>query len=399
MPDTFSTPAPPKRPDRPAAGPATAGPIEFIDLAAQRRRIGPRMEEAIRRVLDHGKYILGPEVAELERQLAAFCGARHVLTCANGTDALGLALMAKGLKPGQAVLVPSFTFAATAEVVAWFGAVPVFVDVIEETFNLDPASLESGIATAKRLGLDPVGVIPVDLFGLPAAYAEILPIAAAHRLWVLCDAAQSFGASYKGTKVGTIGDIATTSFFPAKPLGCYGDGGAVFVSDDETIAVLRSLRVHGQGTDKYDNVRIGMNARLDTIQAAVLLEKLAVFAEELAARDRIAERYRATLGDVVAVPEVPAGLTSVWAQYTVRLPAGRERDTVAAQLKSAGVPTAVYYVKPLHRQPAYRHYPAAGNGLPVSDRLPAQVLSLPMHPYLDEPTQDRIVEALRAALR
>jgi dTDP-4-amino-4,6-dideoxygalactose transaminase len=374
-------------------------PIEFVDLGAQRRHIGARMDEAIKRVIDHGRFILGPEVAELERQLAEFCGAKHVLSCANGTDALGLALMAKQAGPGQAVLVPSFTFAATAEVVAWFGATPVFVDVFEDTFNMDPASLEAGIVAAKRLGLDPVGVIPVDLFGLPADYDQILEIAAAHRLWVICDAAQSFGAAYKHRKIGTIGDLTTTSFFPAKPLGCYGDGGAVFLDDDETISVLRSLRVHGQGMDKYDNVRIGMNARLDTVQAAVLIEKLRIFTEEIAARQRVADRYSAALRDLVQVPELPEGLTSVWAQYTVRLPAAYDRDKVAAQLKSLGVPTAVYYVKPLHRQTAYRDYPVAGNGLPVSERLSDEVLSLPMHPYLAEPVQDRIISALTDALR
>ena len=376
-----------------------AEPIEFVDLGAQRRHIGARMDEAIRRVIDHGRFILGPEVAELEHQLAEFCGAKHVLSCANGTDALGLALMAKHAGPGQAVLVPSFTFAATAEVVAWFGATPVFVDVYDDTFNMDPASFEAGIAAAKRLGLDPVGVIPVDLFGLPAAYDDILEIAAAHRMWVICDAAQSFGAAYKDRKIGTIGDLTTTSFFPAKPLGCYGDGGAVFLDDDETVAVLRSLRVHGQGTDKYDNVRIGMNARLDTVQAAVLIEKLRIFAEEIEARQKVADRYSAALRDLVQVPQLPDGLTSVWAQYTVRLPAGRDRDKVAAELKSLGVPTAVYYVKPLHRQTAYRDYPVAGNGLPVSERLSDEVLSLPMHPYLEKPVQDRIITALTEVLQ
>jgi dTDP-4-amino-4,6-dideoxygalactose transaminase len=373
-------------------------PIEFIDLGAQRRRLGRRIDEAILRVVDHGKYIMGPEVATFESGLAAFCGAKHVLSCANGTDALGLALMAKGIRPGQAVLVPSFTFAATAEVVAWFDAVPVFVDVLEDTFNMDPASLEAGIATTRRLGLEPAGVIPVDLFGLPAAYDEILAIAAAHRLWVICDAAQSFGATYKGRNVGTFGDVTTTSFFPAKPLGCYGDGGAIFTDDDDAAAILKSLRVHGQGSDKYDNVRIGMNARLDTIQAAVLSEKLGIFADETAARNRVAARYAALLDGLVSVPRLPAGLTSVWAQYTVRLSRGDDRDAVAAQLKAAGVPTAVYYAKPLHRQSAYRHYPSAGNGLPVSDRLASEVLSLPMHPYLEEATQDRIAAALRSAL-
>jgi len=271
--------------------------------------------------------------------------------------------------------------------------------VREDTFNMDPASLEAGIATAKRLGLVPVGIIPVDLFGLPAEYDEILPIAAVHGLWVICDAAQSFGAVYKGRKVGTIGDLTTTSFFPAKPLGCYGDGGAVLVDDVDVAVVLKSLRVHGQGSDKYDNVRIGMNARLDTIQAAILSEKLTVFGDEIEARNRVAARYSALLEELVSVPSIPAGLTSVWAQYTVRLSGGQDRDGVAAQLKAAGVPTAIYYAKPLHRQSAYCDYPASGNGLPVSDRLASEVLSLPMHPYLDEASQDYIVAALRSALR
>lgn len=376
----------------------SAAPIEFIDLQAQRARIGGRIEAAIRHVLEHGRFILGPEVGALERRLAGFCGAKHVLTCANGTDALGLALMAKGLAPGQAVLVPSFTFAASAEVVVWFGATPIFVDVLPDTFNIDPQSLEAGIATAQRLGLEAVGVMPVDLFGLPADYDAVLAIAAAHRLWVLCDAAQSFGARYKGCAVGTLGDITTTSFFPAKPLGCYGDGGAVFVDDDDMIEILRSLRVHGQGADKYDNVRIGMNARLDTLQAAILLEKLEVFTEEIAARDRIAALYAERLRNVVEVPRVPNGLTSVWAQYTVRLPCGVNRERVMARLKDAGVPSAIYYAKPLHLQSIYRRYPTAGNGLPTSERLATEVMSLPMHPYLDEATQDRIADALQAAL-
>jgi dTDP-4-amino-4,6-dideoxygalactose transaminase len=376
---------------------AKPAPIEFIDLGAQRRRIGQRMDNAILRVVHHGKYIMGPEVAELEKKLAAFCGAKHVLSCANGTDALGLGLMSLNVKPGDAILCPSFTFAATAEVIAWYGATAIFVDVFEDTFNMDPASLEAGIETAKRRGLKPVGVIPVDLFGQPADFDAIEPIARANKMWIMSDAAQSFGATYKDRKVGTMGQITTTSFFPAKPLGCYGDGGAVFTDDDTLIEVLRSLRVHGQGTDKYDNVRIGMNGRLDTMQAAVLIEKLAVFADEIVARDRVANAYNAALKDVAIVPVVKPGYTSVWAQYTIRLP-GRDRDKVAAALKAQGVPTAIYYPKPLHVQTAYRDYPVAGNGLPVSERLAKEVLALPMHPYLDEPTQARIVGAVRAAL-
>ena len=369
--------------------------IAFIDLAAQRRRIGSRMDEAILRVVNHGGYIMGPEVKQFEADLSAFCGAKHVISCANGTDALALVLMAKSVKPGQAILCPSFTFAATAEVVAWLGAVPIFVDCLPETFNMDPASLEFGINTARQLGLKPVGVIPVDLFGQPADYDEIEAICAREDLWILCDAAQSFGASYRGRKLGTIGAATSTSFFPAKPLGCYGDGGAVFTNDDELAAIMRSLRVHGQGSDKYDNVRIGMNGRLDTMQAAVLIEKLKIFPDEIAARDRVAKRYNEMLGDVVAVPVVAEGNTSVWAQYTMRVP---NRDALAAALKAKGVPTAIYYPKPLHQQTAYSKFPCAGNGVPVSERLAGEVLSLPMHPYLEEAVQDRIIAAVREAL-
>jgi dTDP-4-amino-4,6-dideoxygalactose transaminase len=371
--------------------------IDFIDLGAQRRRIGQRMDDAVLRVVNHGKYIMGPEVAELEKKLSAFCGAKHVLSCANGTDALGLGLMALGVKAGDAILCPSFTFAATAEVIAWYGATAIFVDVFEDTFNMDPASFEAGIETAKRRGLTPVGVIPVDLFGQPADFDAIEKIARANKMWVMSDAAQSFGATYKDRKVGTMGQLTTTSFFPAKPLGCYGDGGAVFTDDDKLIEVLRSLRVHGQGTDKYDNVRIGMNGRLDTMQAAVLIEKLAIFADEIVARDRVADTYAEALKDVAIVPVVKPGYTSVWAQYTIRLP-GRDRDKIAAALKAQGIPTAIYYPKPVHMQTAYRDYPVAGNGLPVSERLAKEVLALPMHPYLDEATQARIVGAVRAAL-
>lgn len=376
---------------------AKPAPIEFIDLGAQRRRIGQRMDDAVLRVVNHGKYIMGPEVAELEKKLSAFCGAKYTLSCANGTDALGLGLMALNVKPGDAILCPSFTFAATAEVVAWYGATAIFVDVFEDTFNMDPKSLEIGIETAKRRGLKPVGVIPVDLFGQPADFDKIEPIARANKMWVMSDAAQSFGATYKDRKVGTMGQISTTSFFPAKPLGCYGDGGAVFTDDDKLIEVLRSLRVHGQGTDKYDNVRIGMNGRLDTMQAAVLIEKLAIFADEIVARDKVANAYAEALKDVAVVPAVKPGYSSVWAQYTIRLP-GRDRDKIAAALKAQGIPTAIYYPKPLHVQTAYRDYPVAGNGLPVSERLAKEVLALPMHPYLDEATQGRIVGAVRAAL-
>ncbi|HET9902483.1 MAG TPA: DegT/DnrJ/EryC1/StrS aminotransferase family protein [Xanthobacteraceae bacterium] len=366
-------------------------PLPFIDLSAQQRRLGTRVHEAIARVLAHGQYILGPEVHALEAALAAFCGAKHAISCASGTDALALVLMAKGVKAGQAILCPSFTFAATAEVVAWLGATPVFVDVLPDTFNMDPASLARGLDTARRLGLDPVGVITVDLFGQPADYESLEPICRAAGLWLLDDAAQAFGAVYRGRKIGTFGHATATSFFPAKPLGCYGDGGAIFTDDDALAAVIRSLRVHGEGADKYDNVRIGMNGRLDTIQAAVLIEKLKIFPEEIERRNAIAQRYSGGLAHVAAaVPTVREGCVSTWAQYTIRLPAAL-RDKVAAALKARGIPTAIYYRQPLHRQPAYQRFPLAGNGLPHSEAAAREVLSLPMHAYLDADVQDAII--------
>jgi dTDP-4-amino-4,6-dideoxygalactose transaminase len=371
-------------------------PIPFIDVAAQRRRLGRRIDEAIARVLAHCQFVMGPEVRALEAELAAFCGARHAIGVASGTDALILVLLAKGIGPGDAVFCPAFTFAATAEPVALLNATPVFVDVEEGSFNIAASSLERAIATAKQKALRPKAVIAVDLFGQPADYGAVLPVAAAEGLFVIADAAQSFGAACRGRKVGTLAPVTTTSFFPAKPLGCYGDGGAIFTDDEEMAGILRSLRIHGEGADKYDNVRIGITGRLDTIQAAVLIEKLRIFPEEIVARDRAARRYHDALGAVAVVPRIADGLSSVWAQYTVRLPAGRRAD-VAARLQGDGVPTAIYYPKPLHRQEAFRQCLVAGNGLPVTDRLAAEVLSLPMHAYLDEPTQDRIIDAVRRA--
>src|SRR5215470_17593619 len=372
--------------------------LPFIDLAQQRQHLGDSIDRAIQRVLAHGNYIMGPEVRELEQSLSRFCGAKHTLTCSNGTDALGLVLMALGVKAGDAVFCPSFTFAASAETIVWFGATPVFVDVDPDSFNMDPGSLEAAIRTAKARDLKPVGVMAVDLFGQPADYDRIEPICNAHRLWLLSDAAQSFGAAYKDRKVGTIGVATATSFYPAKPLGCYGDGGAVFTDDDDLAAVLTSLRVHGQGTDKYDNVRIGLNGRLDTLQAAILLEKLRIFPEEIERRNRVAGRYNEGLAGVARVPRLSDGATSVWAQYTIGVPAAR-RDALAAGLKQRGIPTAIYYPLPVHRQTAYRAFPVAGNGLPVSERLADEVISLPMHPYLEEHEQDRIIEAVKAELR
>ena len=344
-----------------------ASPIPFIDLAAQRRRLGKSVDEAIARVLSHGQYIMGPEVLELERRLAEFCGARHAISCSSGTDALQLVLMAKGIGPGDAVICPSFTFCATAEVVALLGATPVFAEIDAATFNLNAASIARAAATARKLELKPKVVIPVDLFGLPAEHDAIAEVASAEGLFVLDDAAQGFGATFKDKPLGVFGLATATSFFPAKPFGCYGDGGAIFTDDDVLADVIRSLRVHGQGADKYDNVRIGMTGRLDTIQAAILIEKLKIFPDEIAARARIARRYNERLGDVAIVPQLPNRSSSVWAQYTIRLAPGR-RDGLAAALKGEGIPTAIYYPKPLHRQEAYAGFPVADGGLAVSDR-------------------------------
>ncbi len=374
-------------------------PIEFVDLKKQRARIGDKIDAAIAKVLNHGQFILGPEVKQLEEGLKTFCGAKHAIACSNGTDAIGLSLMALKVRPGQAIMVPAFTFAATAEVVAWLGATPVFVDSDPDTFNMDPASLEEAIKTAEHAGLKPVGAIAVDLFGMTADYDAIEKICDQRDMWVIADSAQGFGAQYKGRVSGSIGKLATTSFFPAKPLGCYGDGGAIFTNDDELAATLQSLRFHGKGEDKYDNVRIGMNARLDTVQAGILLEKLAIYADEIEKRNLVAENYTRQLSGVVKTPVIPAEYLSVWAQYTLTLDAGTDRAKFQADLKAKGVPTNVYYPKPLHRQTAYSKYPVAGNGLPVCEDLAGRVVSLPMHPYLTEAQINHICAAVKDALK
>ena len=373
-------------------------PLPFIDIAAQRRRLGKSVDEAVSRVLAHCQFINGPEVAQLEAQLAAFSGAKHVVTCASGTDALLMVLMAKGVGRGDAVLCPSFTFCATGEAVALTGATPVFVDVDEATFNIDANSLKRGIAAAIKAGLKPRAVIPVDLFGQSADHDAIGRIAEAEGIFVLDDAAQAFGASYKGRRLGSFGLATATSFFPAKPLGCFGDGGAIFTDDAELAETLRSIRVHGQGSDKYDNVRLGLTGRLDTMQAAILIEKLKIFEDEIAARNKVAERYARGLGNVVTVPRLASGCTSVWAQYTIRLRKDCDRDGFAAALKAQGIPTAIYYPKSMHQQSAYRDFPVADGGLRASESLSCDVISLPMHAYLDEPAQERIIKAVRGAM-
>ncbi len=379
--------------------------IPFIDLAAQQARIRPALDAAIARVLAHGAYVMGPEVRAFEAQLAAFCGALRALSCANGTDALALPLMAWEIGPGDAVFCPSFTFAATPEVIPWTGATPVFVDILPDTFNLDPDHLEAAILAVQAQGrVTPAAVIAVDLFGQPADYPRIAEVCRRHGLELIADSAQGFGGMLHGEHPIAWADVATTSFFPAKPLGGYGDGGAVLTRDDALWDRMDSLRVHGKavagdgalnGHDpKYLNARIGMNSRLDTLQAAILIEKLAIFEDEIAARQTVAARYARGLAEVcLSVPTVIDGGVSTWAQYVIE---HRNRDALAAHLKAQGIPTAVYYPVPMHRQAPYADFPQGPGGLPVSEAKAETVLALPMHPYLTPETQDRIVDAIRA---
>lgn len=369
--------------------------LAFVDLQAQRRRLGDAIDKAIAGVVEHGRFIMGPEVAELEEQLGEFTGAAHVVTCSSGTDALLMALMAWGVGPGDAVVVPAFTFPATPEVAALLGATPVFTDVDPDTLNVTPETVSAGLEAAIAVGLRPAVVVAVDLFGLPADYPALVEVAAPPGARVLADAAQSIGARLDDRAVGSLAEVTATSFFPAKPLGCYGDGGAVLTGDAEIAAVLGSLRAHGKGDAKYDIVRVGINGRIDTLQAAVLLAKLSVFAEELEARQMVAARYSAGLEGVegLETPVVPPGRSSAWAQYTVRI---KDRDRVASVLRGQGIPTAVYYPRALHQQPAYADSPRAD--VAASERLASRVLSLPMHPYLEASQQDRVIEALREAV-
>lgn len=354
--------------------------MQFIDLAAQYQRLKHRIDERIQRVLDHGKYIMGPEVYELEEALAEYAGVKHAITCANGTDALQLCLMALNIDGGDAVFCPTFTFFATAEAPAFLGATPVFVDSNSETFNICPKHLEVQIQKTITEGkLFPKAIIAVDLFGLPANYPEIEKIAEKYNLKLIEDAAQGFGGDINGRRAGSFGDMATTSFFPAKPLGCYGDGGAIFTDNDEYAELLKSYRVHGKGNDKYDNVRVGMNSRLDTIQAGILLEKLAVFPWELDARKAVADYYHNTLSKRYKTPQVPTGYNSAWAQYTL---VADDREKAMSQYAAKGVSTVVYYATCMHQQTAFSHLKYKAEDFPSALRLSQQVFSLPMHPYL-----------------
>ncbi len=383
--------------------------IPFIDLQTQRARLGSALEDAILKVVRSGAWVMGPEIAEFESALASFGEAPHALSCGSGTEALILPLMAWDIGPGDAVFCPAFTFAATAEAIALAGATPVFVDIRPDTYNIDPGSLESAIrAVEQQARLRPRAIIAVDLFGQPADYPTITRVAHAHSLKLIADSAQSFGCTLDGRHPIHWADATATSFFPAKPLGCYGDGGAVLTKDAVLNERLVSLRVHGQavasdlaGQDlafeaKYLNMRVGMNARMDTIQAAILLQKLTIFADEIIARNRVADRYGEHLGGLVGVPAVIDGGLSVWAQYTIET---SDRDALANALRAEGIPTAAYYPAPLHLQPPYRDFPRSPGGLPVTEAKAAVVLSLPMHPYLTPQIQDAITDAIKANIR
>ena len=368
-----------------------SAPQKFIDLASQQDLIRTQIDESIKNVLNHGHYIMGPEVKTFEKDLTDYTGAKYCITCANGTDALSLVLMAWGTGPGDAVYVPSFTYVASAEAPAQLGATPFFVDVCPLTFNLDVDSFKQSIIDSKEMNLKPKAVIPVDLFGQVSNIKEIVNIAKEENIKVLCDAAQSFGATFEGKKAGYFGDATTTSFFPAKPLGCYGDGGAVFTNNKDLFNVVSSIRLHGKGSEKYDNVRVGMNSRLDTIQAAILIEKLKIFDNELRLRNKIAQKYTKSLNKSYKTPTVMQGHVSSWAQYTL---IDNDRDNIIAALKSENIPSIVYYPKPLHAQDGYSSFPKVSTGLLNSSMLSNSVFSIPMYPYIKNKDQDHIISTL-----
>ena len=373
--------------------------MQFIDLAAQYQHLKTRIDKRIQAVLDHGQYIMGPEVQELEEKLAEYVGVKHAITCANGTDALTLALMALEIGENDAVFVPTFTFFASAEAVAYAKATPVFVDSDEATFNICPIDLEKRIEAVIAEGeLSLKAIMTVDLFGLPANYPEIQKIADKYNLKIIEDSAQGFGGEIhidgKCKRAGSFGDIATTSFFPAKPLGCYGDGGAIFTDHDDYAELIKSYRVHGKGSDKYDNVRIGMNSRLDTIQAAVLLEKLAEFPQELINRNKVAEQYETELSEKFNTPQVPDDYVSSWAQYTIVAESAEQRTELMLHLKDQNVPNVIYYGTCMHEQTALNDLGYKIGDFPVAEKLAKSVFSLPMHPYMEQPSQLNIIKAL-----
>ncbi|MCL2749757.1 MAG: DegT/DnrJ/EryC1/StrS aminotransferase family protein [Coriobacteriia bacterium] len=374
--------------------------MQFIDLKTQYLRIEDKVQKAVAQVLASQQYIMGPQVYELEDKLAAYTGVKHALSCSNGTDALVMPLMAYQLEPGDAVLVPSFTFFASAESISLAGATPVFVDSDPHTFNITAATLKEAYDKVSKEGrLNPRGIIAVDLFGLPADYEQITAFAAERGLFVIEDAAQSFGAVYQGKKAGSFGNVATTSFFPAKPLGTYGEGGAIFTNNDDFAEQLLSIRVHGQGRDKYDNIRVGINGRLDTIQAAILLEKLKIFDDEIILRGEVAAAYTQKLQDVIKTPVVPSGYQSVWAQYSLLAKNQEQREGIIEELKAKGIPTAVYYRVPIHLSAAYQQLGYLKGSLPVCEDLSTRIVSLPMHPYLSDEEIALITTEVRKALK
>ena len=373
--------------------------IPFIDLATQQQKIRAEIKTNIENVLNHGKYIMGPEVEELEKVLCERVGVKHVVSCSSGTDALLLALMGLKLKPRQGVIVPSFTFTSSAEVMPLLGAIPIFAEVDKKTFTLNPSRLKDALETANNTNIDVVGILAVGLFGQPAQMDQINAFAKSKGLWVLDDAAQSFGTEFKGAKTGALADVTCTSFFPAKPLGCYGDGGALFTNSDEIAEIARSCRVHGQGSHKYETFRLGMTARLDTIQAAILLAKLRVFDEELTQRNAIASYYAELLSGWVETPSCFSDKTSSWAIYTIKLSEKLDRTLIQKSLNERGVPTAIYYPIPMHLQKPYEHYPQTKFGLEVSERLAKCVLSIPMHPYLTREKQEMISNAIIESIK
>ena len=367
----------------------------FIDLKIEYQSIKSQLNKAIERVLDHGQYIMGPEVMELESELALYTGSEYCISCSSGTDALLMSLMAAEIGSGDAVFTTPFTFIASAEVIQLLGATPVFVEIQEDTYNLDPDLLQKAIVNCLQKGkLNPKAVIPVDIFGLPADYVEIEEIGKNFNLFILDDAAQSFGGSIQGKKTGSFGDTSATSFFPAKPLGCYGDGGAVFTDDGELAEKLVSIREHGKGITKYDNIRTGINGRMDTIQAAVLLEKLKIFPEELIKRNRIADQYRESLGTHFICQEIPNGYISAWAQFSILAEDTAHRSACQERLKESGIPTAIYYAKPLHLQMAFKNLGYKAGDFPVAESISQRIFSLPMHPYLTDDNINKICDIL-----
>jgi UDP-2-acetamido-2-deoxy-ribo-hexuluronate aminotransferase len=374
--------------------------IQFIDVGAQYKILKKDIDDNIQKVLNHGKYIMGPEISELENKLSKYVGVKHCISTSSGTDALLMPLMAWGLGAGGAVFTTTFTFAATAEVISLLGATPVFADIDPDTFNLDPKKLEQAIKKVFKEGqFTPKAIIPVDLFGLPADYDKIEAIAKKYKLKILEDAAQGFGGLYKRRRAGAFGDAAVTSFFPAKPLGCYGDGGAIFTENDELAAVLKSIRIHGKGKDKYDNIRIGLNARLDTLQAAILLPKLRAFIQyEFTARNKFAEMYTKGLESILKTPTIPDGMTSSWAQYSVLAGDEEERTMLQEKLKESGIPTMIYYCKPLHLQDAYANLGYKKGDFPVTEDVCSRIFSLPMHPYLTEDIIENIITIIKKCL-